>query len=499
MSSVLPTMGSSGKPEKNFDKKMEPNMISIRSSVTNTTNEKLSNLNDDRKNVSPKKLAIAERILKWEQILTPAVNDLHYDQGKGIGKYWKDKNRWNKNKANVKISANPPFFHRDIFSIQSICNRDYSSTGGTEVCRNDGQQMKKIKGNSIAGGKDEEEVQKAGKLEETVCAQRNIRRVETEVEEEAVRRKLAHYPHLQAQTIVASRTDTTSGHCYPNITITTTTITNTTITSSIAVTLPHLSNYRTDIGMSEQYSVEGNNNLIGNDATSDVLDFTVQDTSSSGLSDQNLSLSRLQNTGPEINSIKDKDAQTNHLKRKEGKMKKRKEKEVEKEGITRPLPIQLIRKPSEEGFHQVVKFTKRAARREETEIPESKSPALTEFNEQEKPSSEKEGICAVSGTEDSKNQELDNCTICMRQNLGADIQSQPECRGSADKTCLGHSLNCDTVESKSLSCGSICAESKETHETQPIQKQRDQHKYDGAEICLETGSPQMDEESETFV
>ncbi|CAG9535523.1 unnamed protein product [Cercopithifilaria johnstoni] len=243
--------------------------------------------------------------------------------------------------------------------------------------------------------------------------------------------------------------------------------------------------------------------MIENDVISNEIDITAQDISSSHSSDNNSSLGRLQNIDSETNSIKDKGDQKDHLREKE--IKKKEKKMEEKEGITRSLPIRLIRQPSEEGFHQVVKFIKRITRRGETEISESKSFNHIELNEG-KSSSEKKDLCDVPVSKDLTNQELNNRTICMEQNLSAEIQSQPEYCDPTDKSCL-RSANDDTTELNFLSCESICAKLKETHGTmveaddlsQSIQKQHDQEKCDMTEIYREIGGPQINNKSEMFV
>lgn len=317
----------------------------------------------------------------------------------------------------------------------------------------------------------------------------------------------ATYP--RHETSVPSGTDTASGHCYP-ITITTTTTISTdttTITVTTAITLLH-----SNILMNGQYITTGDNNrakeiMNGNDTMATEIDNAVQDVSSSHSSGNNSSPGRSRNIDLEINSTKDESDRKNYLKKEE--MEKREERMEEKDIIRSP-PIKLIRKPSEEGFHQIVKFTKRVTRRGKTEIPESKSFTHTEFNDQKKSLSVKEDLCAVSVRKDLANLELDNCTICIEQNLSSDIQPRLEYCDPTDKILLGsaHSDDDISTESKFLSCESICAKSKETDKTmvvvddlsQSVQKQQDQQKYDETENYLEIGGPKTaDNKSKMFV
>uniref|UniRef100_A0A0R3RG41 INCENP_ARK-bind domain-containing protein n=1 Tax=Elaeophora elaphi TaxID=1147741 RepID=A0A0R3RG41_9BILA len=430
---VSPASDSSGKSVGNSEK-MKSNMLSV-----------TSTRNDGRKNVSPKKLAMAKRILEWEQLLTPTANNLHYKQAESVGK------SWNKNKANVKFCANLPFFDRGIFNV---FNRDYSSTDGTEVCPNDGGRSKRrTEERANAAGKisndddeEEEEVQKAGKVKGTV--HRSISKDEEKADFPAGSNKL-------------------------------------------------------------QEMVIGDNIALAVD---------VQNSNSSS--------DRLQNTHPEIDSIKGKGDEKDQMKERGKEMKKREERakeieeeeeEEEKEGIARPLPVRLIRKPSEEGFHQVVKFTKRTTRRGETVGHSELKPfPQTEFNEQEKSSSEEKNLCTIPVSEDLTNSEFDSCAICMESNLYADIHSQCESCDPADKACLRsannggncHCLNYDTAELKFVSYESLPAESKDNQNetvvevddsSKPMQNQQDQKKCGGVEICLEIGAPQMDDKSEKFV
>ncbi|VBB33425.1 unnamed protein product [Acanthocheilonema viteae] len=233
--------------------------------------------------------------------------------------------------------------------------------------------------------------------------------------------------------------------------------------------------------------------IIGNDIICDKVDNTVQfRVSSSHSSDKNSSAGRLQNVDSEINSIKSRGDQEDQLRKEEETEKRGKEKVEEKEGVIRSVPIRLVRQPSEEGFHQVVKFTKRITRRGETELPEPKSSFThTEFNEHGKCSSEKV-VCAVSISKDLTNEELDG--------LSADIQSQPNCYQPTDKTPPSGCANNESIDLKLLNGESICAKSKEIHETievesdnlsQSIQTEKDQQKCNETEICL-----QMDDEAE---
>uniref|UniRef100_A0A1I8EXM2 Uncharacterized protein n=1 Tax=Wuchereria bancrofti TaxID=6293 RepID=A0A1I8EXM2_WUCBA len=299
----------------------------------------------------------------------------------------------------------------------------------------------------------EKEVQEIRKVEGTVCVQRGKSRVETEAEEEeAFRGKpAAHHPHFLAQT---SKT-------------------------------------------------------IRNGAALNGVDMTVHDSSSSDLYVHSSSSGGLENIDPEINSKKGKGQQKNYLKERE-KMEKSDEEE-EEEGINGRLPIRLIHQPSEEGFHQVVKFTKRATRRGEKELPKAKSFAFAEFSEEEKSSSKRENISSIAISRDSTSQELDNYTTFIEQNLDAGIRFQSEYCKPDDKTYLksanantnSYYLNCDTTELQHLNCESVCAESEVLDETmieadnlpQQIHKKHDQQECDRTKICLENCGSQTDEES----
>uniref|UniRef100_A0A8R1TQW1 Uncharacterized protein n=1 Tax=Onchocerca volvulus TaxID=6282 RepID=A0A8R1TQW1_ONCVO len=259
-----------------------------------------------------------------------------------------------------------------------------------------------------------------------------------------------------------------------------------------------------------------------NNATPNATDVIVHSTSSIDPSDQNSNSGRLQNVDLTINNAKNKSDQKNFLEEKDEEMEKRGKKEAvftSKSNITQQLPIRLIRRPSEEGFHQVVKFTKHATRRAEAELPERKSFTLSEFSKQGKSSSKKKDICTAPLDEDSTNQKLDNWTICVEHDLDESIQFQSDYHDSADEICIprsvnasinSHSLNCAAIELKSSSRESICAESRETYKTvssveaddllKLAQEQRNQQEYDG-EICQGNCDLQMDENGklETFV
>uniref|UniRef100_A0A915PR65 Calmodulin-binding domain-containing protein n=1 Tax=Setaria digitata TaxID=48799 RepID=A0A915PR65_9BILA len=146
---------------------------------------------------------------------------------------------------------------------------------------------------------------------------------------------------------------------------------------------------------------------------------------------------------------------------------------VLRSNITRPLPVQLIRRPSEEGFHQVVKFTKRVA--------PSKAFAAVEFNEEIKTP---EGNSPSSVEKKPKVQESD--VVCMEGNFSANML--PECRSSTDESF------------KPLSCESVCYNSKRASETVHLigisvllQQQQKQQKYDETEAHLENCDREIDE------
>ncbi|VDM19977.1 unnamed protein product, partial [Wuchereria bancrofti] len=309
------------------------------------------------------------------------------------------------------------------------------------------------------------------------------------------------------QTSVTNRTDPSPRHyCYtPAIATATATVTITVSTCNIAVTaaitaltVPHLNNYCTGILMNEQYSTTCNDKLkktIRNGAALNGVDMTVHDSSSSDLYVHSSSSGGLENIDPEINSKKGKGQQKNYLKERE-KMEKSDEEE-EEEGINGRLPIRLIHQPSEEGFHQVVKFTKRATRRGEKELPKAKSFAFAEFSEEEKSSSKRENISSIAISRDSTS-----------------IRFQSEYCKPDDKTYLksanantnSYYLNCDTTELQHLNCESVCAESEVLDETmieadnlpQQIHKKHDQQECDRTKICLENCGSQTDEESKIW-
>lgn len=487
---VLSTFGSSKKSKKNPDK-MESTMISRFSSVTNTAS---TTDDDEEEKISPKKLDFAERILKWEQLVTPNANKLRCNRAKGVERRdWRDANDWKKNKANVKLCANEPFFNRNIV------NRAYPSTNGREVGGSE-----KIRESGIAGRKrsnEEEKVQEAEKVE--VSVQRSIFRVKVNDEREAIGKKLAAYhPHLLAQTrSVRSGTAITSDHCSP-ITTTIATITNSNISSSTvataAVTLPQSSNCCANTLISEQYFTVGSSDS----KAKGMMLATVQSASSSShSSDDNSTSSRLHDEHADVNPVKDKNGEKDNLNEKE----RMEEEEKEEDDIA--APIQLIRQSSEEGFNQVVKFKRRVTRRGEAKDPESKSSTCMEFNEQGKLLSEKKNDpCVVRVSKDLTNQGLDNRTICVKQNLSGDIQSESEYCNPTEKTCLA-SANDDNRELKIFNCGTICAKMEEIRETttkvgnlsNSMQKQQDQRKCDEAEISVVIGGPQADDKSEMFV
>ncbi|MCP9264975.1 hypothetical protein DINM_020135 [Dirofilaria immitis] len=194
----------------------------------------------------------------------------------------------------------------------------------------------------------------------------------------------------------------------------------------------------------------------------------------------------------EMNDTKHKVDQKNFVSGKGEEMEKRKENEQEESMLTLKsnnplqLSIPLIRRPSEEGFHQVVKFTKHITRRPETELPERNSVILTESSKQEKSSSKTEDISVI----------------------------QSQCYDSADKICTSkpasasnnnHFSNSDIIELKPLSDESICTKRKETSETMNLieadELSKLQQKDDGEEICQELCHLQTDksEKSKTNI
>lgn len=167
-------------------------------------------------------------------------------------------------------------------------------------------------------------------------------------------------------------------------------------------------------------------------------------------------------------------------------MKKREEKE--EEVIIREPPIKLILQSSEDCFHQVVKFTRRAPRRKGMEHYEPKT--LTAL------SSEKEDIQTVPVNKINE----------RGTKLDADLRGQSECYASDDQTCLklndvssnSYSVECDTAEWDSLDRESICAEvSRETHEN--MVEDSNLLQCGRAKAHLKIGSTQMDKELKPFV
>ncbi|VDO20207.1 unnamed protein product [Brugia timori] len=252
--------------------------------------------------------------------------------------------------------------------------------------------------------------------------------------------------------------------------------------------------------MNQQYSTTCNDELkktIKNGAAFNATDMTMHDSSSPDVYVHSSSSGGLKNISPEIYSKKGKGHQKNYLKERE------------------EMEMRLIHQPSEEGFHQVVKFTKRATRRGEKGLPKVKSFAFTEFSEEEKSSSKRENISSITINRNSISHELDNCITFIEQNLDAGVRLQSEYCKPDDKTYLksatantdSYFLNCDTTELQHLSCESVCAESEMLNETmieadnlsQQIHEKYDQQECDRAQICLENCGSQIDEESKMFV
>ncbi|VDK78282.1 unnamed protein product [Litomosoides sigmodontis] len=492
-SDVLPKFASLEKSRKTCEKKMESesDMMSSFSSVTNATSTRDDDEGEEEEGeekISSKKLDFAERILKWEQLVTPNVNRLHYNRAIGVGKRnWRDVNEWSKSKANVKLCATEPFFDR---SIVAHFSRDGGEVGGGERIGEGGG----IKGRKGSGAEAEE----VEKVEGEVSARRSAFAVEINDEREAVRKKLAAYhPHLLAQTSVRGGTEIASGHCYPTTTTIATAITTSSTPSTTALALPQSRSCCGNTSVSEHCSTTGSC-----DKTKRMILAAVEDASSSQSSDENSNSSRLRNVHAEINSTKNED----HRKEEEQREK------VEEGDDDISVPIQLIRQSSEEGFNQVVKFKTRVARKGEAEDPKQqpKSSTHTEFNnEQGKLSSKKKKIpCAARRTSKGlANEGLDNRTTCVKQNSSGDIQFESEYCDPTEKTCRSTSANDDNGELKIFNCDAICAKSegiRETttnvdHSSQSMRKQQHQQKCDEAEISAVIGDPQTDDKSEMFV